>query len=232
MASLARDMEIMADSTKGMVVGLEGSSMENKTRKERKFADTENDLPNIKMTPPDNRPSLVTRLLSCLGPWNPVPYQITENDTVWLLDNTAYRSADNKWQAEFVAAEFNKKTGLEVSTVVAEVAEKLGLGKGDAAEATIQERLIPFVQAVLPGRVVRVDFARQRELKLGPSGRNGISSDTKALPGFENGEVISSMAKVPQGANGILKMNTVYAEPEGWGLISGKSVLPQSMCAH
>jgi hypothetical protein len=223
MSHLGRDIEAMPDPGRSMVSGDAGSFWEHKTRRERKFADVESRLPDIKMTPaPDHRPGLATNLLSHLGPWNPVPYPITDNDTVWLLDNTAYRSADNKWQAEFVAAEFDKTTGVEVSTVVADVAEKVGLGKGDAAEATIRERLIPFVQAVLPARVVRVDFARQRELKLGPSSRNGISCDTRALPEFENGEVVSSLAKVPQGANGILKMNTVYAEPEGWGLISGK----------
>ena len=37
-----------------------------------------------------------------------------------LLDNTAYRSTvTNQWQAEFVAAVFDKDTGLEVSSVVA-----------------------------------------------------------------------------------------------------------------
>jgi hypothetical protein len=224
MSHLARDTKAMADTARSLANGDEGSLWEHKTRREQKFADVESALPNIKMTPaPDHRPGLTTNLLSYLGRWNPVPHQITSSDTVWLLDNTAYRSANNEWQAEFVAAAFDRSTGVEVSTVVADVAEKLGLGKGDAAEATIQERLIPFVQAVLPARVVKLDFARQRELKLGPGGRNGISSDIRTLPEFENGEIISSMAKVPHGTNGILKMNTVYAEPEGWGLISGRA---------
>jgi len=195
--------------------------MEHKTRKERKFAEMESQLPVIKTTEAsDKRPNWVTDLLSHLGTWNPLPHPITKNDTVWLLDNTAYRSADNEWQAEFVAAVFDKNTGVEVSTVVADVAEKVGLGTGAAAEATIRERLMPFVQTVLPGRIVRVDFARQDRLKLGPGGRNGISSDTRLLPQFSNGEVVSSTAKVPQETNGLLEMKTVYAEPEGWGLIS------------
>jgi len=222
MSHLVRDTKAMADTAKSLVTGDEGSLWEHRTREERNFGDVESALPNIKMTPgPDHRPGLATNLLSHLGPWNPIPHQITSNDTVWLLDNTAYRSAkNNEWQAEFVAAEFDKDTGVEVSTVVADVAEKLGLGKGDAAEATIQERLIPFVQAVLPARVVHLDFAGQRELKLGPSGRNGISSDIRALPEFGSGEVVTSVPRVPQGTNGILEMKTVYAEPEGWGLIS------------
>lgn len=224
MSHLARDTKAMADAATDMMMGGHGGSFqEHKTRRERNFDDVENTLPDIKMTPaPDHRPDHATNLLSHLGTWNPITHEITSEDTVWLFDNTAFRSAKNEWQAEFVAAEFDKDTGVEVSTVVADVAEKVGLGRGDAAEATIQRRLMPFVQAVLPARVVHLDFASEREFKLGPSGRNGISSDLRVLPGFGNGEVVSSIPRVPQGTNGILKMKTVYAEPEGWGLISGR----------
>jgi len=222
MSTLTRDTQATADMAHSVVNGDGGSFMEQRTRKERRFPEVESNLPDIKMThADDHRPSLSMRLLSYLGPYNPLPQQISPNDEVWLFDNTAHRSADNKWQAEFVAAVFDKKSGLEVSKVVADVAEKLGLGKGDAAEAVIQERLKPFMQEVLPARVVHLDF--KRELKLGPGGRNGISSDMKAVPGFRNGEVVRSAAKVPEGTSGILEMNTVFAEPEGWGLISGKS---------
>jgi len=200
--------------------------MEHRTRTERKFDEVESGLPNIKMTPTgDRRPSITTRLLSYLGPHNPAPEPITENDEVWLFDNTAYRSADNnKWRAEFVVAAFDQKTGQNVSSAVADVAEKIGLAKDDAAEATIRERLLPFLQAVLPARMARVDFGGRKELKLGPGGRNGISSDIRLLPEFKNGDVIPTMAKVPSGASGILNMRTVFAEPEGWGLISGKII--------
>ena len=148
--------------------------------------------------------------------------EITDNDTVWLLDNTAYRNATTgEWQAEFVAAVFGKDTSLEASTVVADIAEKVGLGKGNAQEECIEERLMPFMQSILPGRVVRVDFSGVEELKLGPGGRNAISSDTKTLPEHKNGDVVTSVAKVPGDTNGVLKMDTAFAEPEGWGVISG-----------
>lgn len=207
--------------------------MEHRTRKERKFAEVESGLPDIKMTPAvDHRPSLVVRLFSYLGPYNPIAQQISPDDEVWLLDNTAYRNADDKWEAEFIAAVFDQKTGQEVSRVFADIAEKIGIAKGDAAEAVVRGRLIPFVQAVLPGRVVRVDFGSRIETKLGPGGRNGISSDVKVTPHFRNGEVVPSTAKVPKGAAGILKMHTVFAEPEGWGLISGKHILPRWLRLH
>jgi len=197
--------------------------MEHRTRRERGFSDFELKLPDIRASPAsDKRPDLTTDVLSYLGPWNPLPHQISPDDTLWLLDNTAYRSAKtNKWEAEFVTAVFDKNTGVEVSKVVADVAEKVGIGRGDAAEATIRERLMPFMQTILPGRSVKVEFATQTELKLGPGGRNGISSDVKSIPDYQNGTIILSKARVPQTTNGILGMKTFYAEPEGWGVISG-----------
>jgi len=113
---------------------------------------------------------------------------------------------------------------LEVSTVVADIAERVGLGKGDKEEDTIKERLMPFMQSILPGRIVNVDFDGVEPLKLGPGGRNAISSDIKKLPSsYKDGDVIACFAAVPNQTNGLLQMDTAFAEPEGWGVISGKS---------
>jgi hypothetical protein len=234
MSNLQRDAKAVIDTAQGMMRSNGGSFMEYRTRRERGFSDFELKLPTIKAIPAsDNRPSLATDALSYLGSWNPLPHQVTANDTVWLLDNTAYRNPKtNKWEAEFVAAVFDKNTGVEVSKVVADVAEKVGIGRGDTAEATIRERLMPFMQTILPGRVVKVNFAKQSDLKLGPGGRNGISSDVKTIPEYRDGDVVSSVAKVPQGANGILTVKTVYAEPEGWGVISGKASSPEVKFQH
>lgn len=196
--------------------------MEHRTRRERGFGDFELKLPDLRASPAsDKRPNLTTDALSYLGRWNPLPHQITANDMVWLLDNLAYRNTKtNNWEAEFVAAVFDQDTGVEVSKIVADVAEKIGIGKGDAAEATIRERLMPFMQTILPGRTVTANYASQMELKLGPGSRNGISSDIKSVTENKDGDVIFSRALVPQGTNGILEMKTVYAEPEGWAVIS------------
>ena len=199
------------------------SEMETRTRQERGFNDTESTLPDLRASPAkDDRPSKTDDALSHLGTHNPHPHNITDNDVVWLFDNTAFRSATtHRWEAEFVTAVFDKDTGLEISTVVANIAEKVGIGKGDAAEATIRERLMPFMQSVLPGRIVNVDFAHEKDLKFGPCGRNGINSIIKALPKHGDGDVVPCFATVPAKTNGILRMKTVYAEPEGWGVISG-----------
>lgn len=223
MSNLVRDAKAMADTAKGMAGKAGGSFMEHRTRRECKFHEIECKLPNIRAgTASDGRPTEAQDILSYLGSWNPLGQKISEKDTVWLLDNTAYRNAKTgKWEAEFVAAVFDQNTGVEVSTIVADVAEKVGLGKGDAAEATIQERLMPFMQNILPGRVVTVDYSGGDQTKLGPGGRNGISSDIRNTPDFKDGEIMDSVALVPKGANGVLSMMTAYAEPEGWGVISG-----------
>ncbi|TAQ86578.1 hypothetical protein B7494_g5095 [Chlorociboria aeruginascens] len=188
--------------------------LQSETRRKRNFEATESQLPALRSGPTeDGRPSLVERIISRLGRSNPVSKAITNNDTVWLLDNTAYRTSTNEWEAEFVAAVFDGDTGTEVSSIVAAIAEKVGLAKNDTAEATIRERLIPFVQAILPGRAVEVDFVK-RVLDLGPCSDNGISSDIRPLPHYKGGEVIPSVAKVPRGTGGIVRMKTVYAEPE------------------
>ena len=204
-----------------------GSAMEHKTRQEQNFHEVEAQLPDIRLRPgsaADTRPDLTTDVLSHLGPWNPVRHEISKDDTVWLLDNTAHRNESGEWEAEFVVAVFGQNTGVEVSRVVASVAEKVGIERGhnpNKIEERIRNRLMPFVQSVLPGRVVRADFGSQHKLKLGPGGRNGISSDDEPLPEFRDGQVVWTVAKVPQGANGILEMKTVFAEPRGWGVISG-----------
>jgi len=201
------------------------SAMEKKTRTHCKFHDFESTLPTVKKAPvAEDRPSLTTDILSNLGRFNPLPHNITAKDTVWLLDNTAYRNPKTKqWEAEFVAAVFDQTTGLEVSTVVADLAEKLGIGKGDAQEETIRQRLMLFMQNILPGRKVQVTVAQKDQLTLGPGGRHAISSDIKPLPAtFNGGDIVPSVANVPEGANGVLHMNTAFAEPEGWGIISGK----------
>jgi hypothetical protein len=198
------------------------SELESRTREHRNFHATESTLPVIRRASSDKRPSLSQDVLSYLGPWNPHPQPISPSDTVWLLDNTAYRNpTSGQWEAEFVVAVFDKNSGVEVSEVVACVAEKVGVAKGDKAEERIKERLMPFLQEILPGKVVNAEFASRDMLKLGPGGRNGISSEVQKLLQFEGGEFVTTIGKVPQGVDGVLRMQTVYAEAEGWGVISG-----------
>jgi hypothetical protein len=225
MANLLHKADDFIETTKEMSHNHKMSSMEHRTRSKQGFEATESRLPTLRHSPAsDDRPSETQDLLSHLGSHNPFGKDITDNDTVWLLDNTAFRDLrTGEWQAEFVAAVFDKDTGLAVSTVVANIAEKVGIGKGDAQEEVIAERLMPFMQNILPGRIVNVDFGGVKSLKLGPGGRNAISSDMKKVPAeYKNGDVVTSFANVASQTNGVLQMETAFAEPAGWGVISGK----------
>jgi hypothetical protein len=223
MSDLYHKAENMVASAEAKVRGSTESGAERRARKQCGFHEFEADLPDLKKIPAkDSRPTIGTDVLSHLGSWNPLAMNITDNDTVWLLDNTAFRNPKtNKWQAEFVAAVFDQDTGLEVSSVVAAIAGKLGIAKGDQAEDTIRDRLLMFMQSILPGRRVEISFDRREDFTLGPGGRNAISSDLKTLFQHNNGDIVTSTAIVPRGANGVLTMRTVFAEPEGWAVISG-----------
>ena len=155
-----------------------------------------------------------------------------QEDIVWLLDNTAYRPVLDRpeecppWEAEFVVAYFTKDSGKDVSGWVAEIAETLGLGQqGDnraEEEATIAKRLIPFVNTIQPARFVNVRFPDGEVQKLGPGGRNAISSETVGTMGsHQNGATLEVTAIPPEVApHGSMLMH--FAEPQGWTVVSGK----------
>ncbi|KAI1343657.1 hypothetical protein F5Y15DRAFT_172568 [Xylariaceae sp. FL0016] len=201
--------------------------MQTRTRKERRFDEIEHDLPDFsggKISPLTSALSSRSKaydLLSYLGKRNPLPRQITADDTLWLLDNTAYRNEKTgKWEAEYVAAMFSQNSSCTVVDAVSAIAKKLDMGDDDPNHQTLEERLRPFVQDIKPGTQAQVLYAGSTPMKLGPSGRNGISSDIKQVPDSTDGTLVPTFAKVPKGANGLLENKTFYAEPKGWGVIS------------
>lgn len=203
--------------------------MQEQTRKERQFHKTESDLSSIEV-PTAVSATLGTvgklrNVLSYLGKKNPLPQTVTKNDTVWLLDNTAYRNqTTGKWEAEYVAAVFSQDASCVIADAVSVVAKQLGLEKGDPDYPTIEERIKMFTQDIKPGTAVKAVHRESFPLKLGPGGRNGISTDIMSLPDHEGDDlVIPTVAKVPKGAEGILEMRTFFADAEGWAVISGKS---------
>jgi hypothetical protein len=202
--------------------------MQVRTRKERDFDRTESDLPDYSGSGAASS-KLATKnkfndLLSYLGSRNPLPRAVSDKDTVWLLDNTAYRNAKTgKWEAEFVSAVFEQHPSCTVVDAVAAVAKKLDLDETHPDFPTIQARILPFLQDIRPGTQVKALQSGNTKLVLGPGGRNGVSSDTRKLPDSESSTLlVPSTADVPKGANGLLEMRTFYAEPEGWGVISGE----------
>lgn len=197
--------------------------LEEQTRTHAHFSQTESSLASFssnqsKVSRKDHK---LGHFLSYLGSNNPFPLPIAADDVVWLMDNVAFRGRGGQWEAEFVTAAFDQKPSGRVVDIVGDIASKVGLSKGSHEEKTIETRIAPFVMEILPGRQLKVDFSGSTQLKLGPGGRNGISTDLKRVPTAGAGDVVRSTADVPMGVVGLLEMKTVYAEPEGWAVISG-----------
>lgn len=196
------------------------TSLQIQARNSNHFPETESSLPNL---PRKSTTSLLDNVLSHLGPRNPFPKAVSKNDTVWLLDNTAYRNhITGKWEAEFVSAVWETESGKHVPEIVGDIVGRIGSDGDRGEDEIVEERLRPFLMDVRPARTVDIEYLEHEKLRLGPSGRQGISSDIRQLRGGKDGEVVTWKAKVPNETEGILEMKTVFAEPVGWGVISGK----------
>lgn len=203
------------------------TSLERETRKACGFEQGETDLPDVKraaVVDSDAHAGWTEKLLTRLGKYNPLGRPVGPRDTLWMFDNTAFRNAaTGQWEAEFVAAVFERDSGVGVDDVAAKIAEKLGLASDAAERETIRQRVDLFTREILPGRKVHVDFAaggKKQGLDLGPGGRHAISSDRRKIPGTGDGELVRNRAKVPATTEGQLEFETIYAEPEGWAVIS------------
>ncbi|KAL8932499.1 MAG: hypothetical protein Q9216_006812 [Gyalolechia sp. 2 TL-2023] len=208
---------------------LEETRGDRRTRTAEGFGSTERGLPRL--TSPFDIP-LAQNISSYLGNLNPLAGPIDpKTESVWLLNATAYRPihpyphSQQPWQAEFRVACFKKGTGRDVSKVVADIADKVGLKEGDGevrqrGEDTIAERLQPFMDAVAPGRWVEVKLPGGKVQKLGPGARSATIQQTVPLRAeHRNGDVIEIDAVreevTPHGP-----MEVGFAEPDGWMVIS------------
>ncbi|KAL1651520.1 hypothetical protein SLS61_005472 [Didymella pomorum] len=185
------------------------------TRSAGHFKEFEADMPRLA-----NRFqfSLKDNLSSYLGRSNPFYSEANdETDYVWLLDNTAYQNRLGRWKAEFVAAYFVRHSGKDLSEVVAWVSEKIGLADDEEAKKTIAHRLEPFLDAILPAHACNIDLQGMK-VRLGPSGRDGISTDELAIPGsdYKDGQTITSKAI---GATAT-PLKTTFAKTNGWAVLS------------
>ncbi|KAL8719047.1 MAG: hypothetical protein Q9181_008118, partial [Wetmoreana brouardii] len=155
-------MQIAFDRARQLLQETRG---DRRTRTEEGFQPTERTLPRLS--------SLwdipwAQNISSYLGSRNPLAGPVDpKTESVWLFDTTAYRPihpyphSQQPWQAEFHTAFFKTGTGRDVSKIVADIADKVGLKKGsgeerERGEKTIAERLQPFVDVVAPARWVEV----------------------------------------------------------------------------
>jgi hypothetical protein len=194
---------------------LEETEEEHATRENAHFPSFEDTMPRLSSR---YNFSLRDNLSSYLGRKNPFYRDVDpQTDYVWLLDNTAYQNWIGRWKAEFVAAYFVKHSGRDLSEAVASVSEKLGITDDDEAKATVAKRLEPFADQILPAHAVEIDLLGT-PVRLGPSGRDGISSDELAIPGsdYKDGHIATATAVSAEAT----PFNITFAKPKGWAVLS------------
>ncbi len=209
---------------------MEETSQERETRSAGDFHTTEKSLPTH-LGSRLNIP-LVDSVTSYLGGRNPLAKNVDPStEIVWLLDNTAHRPVHvyphepQPWQAEFVAAFFKKHVSKDLTKAVADIADKIGLGRPGEDRAaglkTIESRLQHFVRTIAPARFVEVTFPSGDVQKLGPGGTSAVSQQLVTNLGeHKDGDSIS-ISTVPPDVCSHGPMTTHFAEPEGWLVISG-----------
>lgn len=170
-------------------------------------------------------------LLGWLGKKNPfLKNASAQENEVWILDNTGFKSsAVSTWRAEVVACFFRHGRG-DLTAAVAAIADTIGLdgesGHQAEAKALIAERLKPFVDAVAPARTLPVVVGSQdhkkHKHKLGPSDASGISSQILEVGAHSQHNGEANQIESDPGVAGLPQAKAVtrlYA-PEGWGIIS------------
>ncbi|KAM4055674.1 actin filament organization protein App1-like protein [Hirsutella rhossiliensis] len=200
----------------------QAGTMQRRTRREKHFHEIESTLPSPRESPEPQarRCWSVSGLWSWLGKLNPFSRPATKDDIVWLLDNTAFQSAPGApWRAEFVAAVFERDDKGRLVDVVTGVARVTGLTDDAEERRTVEERVLPFLWDLCPARTIPALHQGQL-LKLGPTDANGLSSNLLRVPSSVNGSLVRTEAKVGGGDGAIPHMQTYYAGPDGWGVIS------------
>ncbi|KAH6969887.1 hypothetical protein DER45DRAFT_68736 [Fusarium avenaceum] len=203
------------------------ADMQLRTRKARNFDKVEHDLPDPRSAAFQKTQAAalsssinVSGWLSRLAGLNPFGKAVDDGDIVWLMDNTAYRNPEtDQWEAEFVAAVFENEPRCRVADIVSGIASTLGLAEDAAERDVIEERIIPFLWDIQAARVFWIEH-KKKEIKLGPTSINGITTSIESVDRQHKGSTIDATALVPHATKGIHDMQTYYAGPEGWAVIS------------
>ncbi|KAH0498640.1 hypothetical protein TgHK011_005883 [Trichoderma gracile] len=232
--------------------------MQLRTRKHAKFDEVEKKLPDPRASVPYQ--FSISNVLNEISIRVPFSKAVAKGDIVWLFDNTAYKQqqsssssssssssaspsssaaqgdeANTPWQAEFIMAVFEGEPKCKVADIVAGLAGIIGLADDAEERRTIEERLLPFLWDIRAGRATTVSQHGGAQLKLGPSGLNGISTNVLKLVHHRDDDDGKGEAKAEgegraphtkratldvEGVQGVLSMETHFAGPEGWGIIS------------
>ncbi|PFH63344.1 hypothetical protein XA68_13801 [Ophiocordyceps unilateralis] len=200
------------------------STMQRRTRQKNNFNEVESSLPSLESSP---EPSLSrfwrsSGFLERLGRLMPVRRVVKKGNIVWLLDNTAFQHATHgHWCAEFTAAVFEREDKARLVDVVSGVAHAIGLADDAEERKTVEERVLPFLWDIRPASTITV-LHQGTQLRIGPSDANGLCSNVLTIPGSAEGSLVRTSAKHQKGGGhgAIPHMETYFAGPEGWGIIS------------
>ncbi|KAG6018211.1 hypothetical protein E4U43_007052 [Claviceps pusilla] len=202
------------------------SAMQLRTRQAKKFEKLESSLQEVessKVPLAQGKPKL-NCWLQKLNIFRPFVKPVTNNEIVWLLDNTAFKtSRAGNWQAEFVAAVFEREDKQKLVDMVTAVAQAVGLTDDALERRTIEERVLPFLWDVRPARTITA-MQQSLNLKLGPSNINGLSSNVMDISNNEMGSLVRTSTKLGCGKGSITDMQTYYAGEDGWGIISDDTI--------
>jgi hypothetical protein len=212
---------------------LQETPVESEYRHSANFPTVENSLPRI--WPSMDYP-IFDRVTSYLGRSNPFTRSADPKlNTVWLLDNTAYRPVhpyphkNQPFQAEFVACYFVKSHRQDIGKYVASIADQIGLDgslgpdQDAATRRTIAERVQPFIDQIAPARTIKITISNPSGTftpTLGPSQSNGISSQIVITGDPPNLQPIQPYASAP--FDPLVRMTTFFAPPtsSAWAVIS------------
>lgn len=220
------------------------SALEAKSRVAGDFVHVERELPSRNIR---RYSGLLRTALNLLRGKNPMAQPVNRREhIVWLFDNIAYRPTPPAGQHQYLQREAQPWLMEVVSCVfvdgnhdlaryVAAVADAIGLdgelGSDEEVRQRITERLQPFLHPIAPARTMKLrthmpssgGIGPAQTHSLGPANSHGIVSQTVSLGRHRD---VADRARASSHLVGwereqdVTAMETVFAHPDGWLVIS------------
>lgn len=128
---------------------------------------------------------------------------------------------DDPWRTEYTAAFFQRDSGKRLTEGVAMICNELNVAEGSLAQDRLQSRLQHFIDPVLQNHTIHSSAGKGVRHMHGPSSPSGISTTVATIPSFiaKSTSVINTFPGTKP-SQGFLSGTTIFAEPNGWGIIS------------
>lgn len=221
--------------------------MQQETRRERHFQETESELEGPMLPRKAIPASSVQGLFSRLGPLNPISSPIRSDDVVWLFDNTAYRpqpgasaTAITRWMPN-LPGPLGKLTNAIGSAVAPRL--ETGLGSLGYAPARNAPWAAEFSAAVFEQEprcsVVDVVSEIARKVGLADDSQDMETIERRLTPFLQDVRPGRKMTVIhggkelrlgPTGSGGIsMNGHPVVADLDQDGLVHGEAVVPKGV---